>query len=82
VAGQLVEGPTARWKVAGRDAAIADFVALLMGVPPGDPLAPRLTDILNRHNAAALAAKETPADALRSTFTLACSSPLAVSVGL
>jgi hypothetical protein len=83
VAGQLVEsGATARWRIAGKDAAIADFVQLLMGVPPSDPMSEPLSGILQRHHASAVAAKETPADALRSTFTLACSSPLAVSTGL
>jgi hypothetical protein len=53
-----------------------------MGVPASDPLAPKLKDILARNYMKALAAKEMPADALRSTFTLACSSPLAVSSGL
>jgi hypothetical protein len=83
VAGQVVEsGATARWKVTAKDAALGEFVSLLMGVPPSDPLNPKLVDILNRHYAAAVAAKETPADALRSAFTLACSSPLAVSSGI
>jgi hypothetical protein len=83
VAGQLVDnGTTSRWKAQTKDAAIGDFVSLLMGVPPSDPLSPKLADILNRHYMAAVAAKETPADALRSAFTLACSSPLAVSSGI
>jgi hypothetical protein len=82
VAGQVVEGATGRWKVATKDAAFADFVTLLMGVPASDPLAPKLVDVLARNYAAAVAAKEMPADALRSTFTLACASPLAVSSGL
>jgi hypothetical protein len=82
VAGQVVEGATGRWKVAAKEAAFADFVSLLMGVPANDPLAPRLVDVLARNYAAAVAAKEMPADALRSAFTLACSSPLAVSSGL
>jgi hypothetical protein len=82
LAGQLVETATGPWKVAGREAALADFVHTLMGVAAGDPREPLLTGILNRHVEAAVAAKETPADALRSAFVLACSSPPAVSVGL
>jgi hypothetical protein len=83
VAGQLVDnGATARWKWQAKDQAIADFVTLLMGVPPSDPINPKLVDILTRHYAAAIAAKEMPSDALRSAFTLACSSPLAVSSGI
>ena len=85
VAGQVVEGgATSRWRVAGAgaDVAFGDFVTVLMGVPASDPMAPRLKDILARSYTKAIAAKETPADALRSAFTLACSSPLAVSSGL
>jgi len=82
LAGQLVETMTGPWKVAARDAALADFVHVLMGAPGADARAPLLLGILGRHYDAAVAAKETPADALRSTFVLACSSPLAVSVGL
>jgi hypothetical protein len=83
LAGQLVEVPmTGRWKVADKATALSDFVTVLMGVPASEPLAPTLIDVLSRHFDAAVAAKETPADALRSTFTLACSSPLAVSAGL
>jgi hypothetical protein len=82
LAGQVVEGPTGRWKVNTADAAFGDFVTLLMGVPPRDPIAQRLKDILSSNYLQAIAAKETPVEALRSTFTLACSSPLAVSSGL
>jgi hypothetical protein len=82
LAGQLVETATGPYKVAGRDAALADFVHVLMGAPPSDERAPVLQGILARHLDAAVAAKETPADALRSTFVLACTSPLAISVGL
>jgi hypothetical protein len=83
LAGQLVEGATGRWKVNATDAAFSEFVTLLMGVPASDPLFPRLKDILARnYNTSVVTAKEMPADALRSTFTLACSSPLAVSSGL
>ncbi len=79
VAGQVVES---RWKVTAADAAFQEFVTLLMGVPASDPLAPKLKDILARNYGKAIAAKETPADALRSVFTLACASPLAISSGL
>jgi len=87
IAGQVVElNATSPWKSAAKDAAIGDFVAVLMGVPPSDPRAPGLADILQRHYAAAIngvhGTKEKPADALRSTFTLACSSPLGISLGL
>jgi hypothetical protein len=82
VAGQLVDAMLGSYKSANADPAIAEFVRSLMGVPANDPMYPRLIDILTRHFLAAKNAKETPADALRSTFTVACSSPLAVSSGL
>jgi hypothetical protein len=84
VAGQLVDGgPTTRWaSKTQKDQAIVEFTEQLMGVPPSDPKHDAVIDILNRHYAAAVAAKETPSDALRSTFTVACSSPLGVSQGL
>jgi hypothetical protein len=82
VAAQLVETATGKWKVAGRDAAVNDFVAQVMGVPPADERTSALRAVLNKHYDDAIAAKEKPADALRSTFVLACSSAPAVSSGL
>ncbi len=82
LAPQLVEAAAGRWKVAARDAAITDFVSLVMGVPPADERAGALRAILNKHHDAAIAAKEKPAEALRSTFVLACSSAPTVSSGL
>jgi hypothetical protein len=82
LAGYLVETTTGPWKVATRDAAFDDYVGVLMGVPASDERAPLLRGILARHYDAAVAAKEKAPDALRSTFVLACSSPLAVSSGL
>jgi hypothetical protein len=83
LAAQLVEnGATSRWKVAALEDALDEFVAVVMGVPFNDQRAPRFRDVLARHYTAALAARERPADALKSTFVLACSSPSAVSAGL
>jgi Protein of unknown function (DUF1585) len=83
IAGQLIDaGATSKWLAANKDAAIADFVAVVAGLPAADARAQPFTDILQRHYAAALAAKEKPADALRSTFVLACASPTAVSSGI
>ena len=82
LAAQLVESTTGPWKVAARDQALADFVHVLMGVPGNDPREAPLRAVLSRHYDAALAAKEKAPDALRSSFVLACSSPLAVSLGL
>jgi hypothetical protein len=82
IAGQLVETMTGRWKVASKDAALDEFVGAVMGVPASDQRAPLLRAALVRHYDAAIAAKEKPADALRSTFVLACSAPSAISSGL
>ena len=82
LAGNLVETATGPWKVATKDAALNDFVHVLMGIPGGDQRAPLLRDILGKHYDAAIVAKEKAPDALRSSFVLACSSPLAVSSGL
>jgi hypothetical protein len=82
LAGQLVENAMSRWTVAGREDALDEFVAVVMGVPFTDDRAPRFREVLAHHYDAAVAAREKPADALRSTFVLACSSPSAVSTGL
>jgi hypothetical protein len=82
LAAQVVETMTARWKVATKDAAFDEFVGAVMGVPPSDERAPLLRAALVRHYDAAIVAKEKPADALRSTFVLACSAPSAISSGL
>jgi hypothetical protein len=90
VAGQLVDatpvaGQPPKWSARTpqqRDQAILEFVENVMGVPASDPKHGPLIDVLNRHYTAAVAAKETPADSLRSTFVAACASPLGVSSGL
>lgn len=89
LAKHLVEGSElGRYRVDAKDAALDDFVATVMGAPPGHPDAPALRAILARHHDAAVAAltaakvRTAAADALRSTFVLACSSAPAVSTGL
>ncbi|HEY0714184.1 MAG TPA: hypothetical protein VGF45_15995, partial [Polyangia bacterium] len=83
IAGQLIDvGATSKWQSGNRDAAIKDFVTLVVGLPESDPRFGPLNDIFKGHYDAAIAAKEKPGDALRSTFVLACSSPIAVSAGL
>ena len=65
------------------DAAIADFVQTLMGLPDGDPRAADAKQILGEHYTAALATTGIKArDALKSTFVLACTAPSTISVGL
>lgn len=63
--------------------AIADFVATVMNVPPGDPRNAPAVQILTDHFAAASAVTGAkPTDALKSTFTTACLAPTSVIIGL
>lgn len=65
-----------------RDAAITFFLTGLMGVWNDDPQAGALKAVLGDHWDAVLAAGEGEETALKSTFVLACSSPLTTSIGL
>jgi hypothetical protein len=69
------------WSSADPNAAIADFVSLVAGLPPSDPRAAPLTAVLQAHFASAKQASTATA-ALQSTFTVACMSPSAVSIGM
>jgi hypothetical protein len=83
LAAQLVDGNMSpRWRAAAFNPALDDFVSVVMGVPANDERFTSLRYVLAKHYDASIEAKERPADALRSTFVLACSSPLAVSSGL
>jgi hypothetical protein len=65
------------------DAAIADFVQTVMGLPDADPRAADARQILTDHYQAALKTTGIKAkDALKSTFVLACTAPSTISVGL
>lgn len=64
------------------NAAIADFVQVVMGVPRPDPRAPALQGSLQRHYASALDANATSSDALRSAFIAACTAGTAIGRGL
>jgi len=68
-----------RWSSASPDAAIADFVHLLMGVGTGRDATP--LSILTDHFQSAGAAGVSASDALKSTFVLACISPSVVGMG-
>jgi hypothetical protein len=83
VAGQLITaGAASKYSAGKKDEAIADFVATVMGLPGADPRAPEIADVLNQHFADAVASGQSATDALRSTYVLACSSPLSLSSGL
>ncbi len=72
-----------QWTAAQPSAAIAEFVSLVAGLPSADPRAAGLTTQLTTHfNAAKAMSGITAANALRSTFIVACMSPTATSIGL
>jgi hypothetical protein len=71
-----------QWSSAQPDAAIAEFVSLVMAMPPSDPRAAQATSILSQHHAAAVQAGATPTDALKSTFVAACLSPSFIGIGM
>jgi hypothetical protein len=64
------------------NAAIADMVATIMGIPPSDGRSGAAVAALTRHYNDARAASIGATASLRSTFTLACLSPSSVLIGL
>jgi hypothetical protein len=89
VAAAVIDVPAAKqtagvtqWSSAKPDAAIADFVGTVMGLPPSDARAAPAAMILKSHFTDAMTAGATAADALKSTFITACLAPSAVSIGL
>jgi hypothetical protein len=83
LATQLVDAAQAgKWTSSDKEAAFDDFVSVLMAVPSVDARYDALRAVLSEHFDAARAEGNKPGDALRSTFVLACSSPLTVSLGL
>jgi hypothetical protein len=71
-----------KWSSSQPDAAIADFVAIVMGLTPSDARAQPVTDALTGHFTSAKTAGATPTDALRSTFVAACLSPSFIGIGM
>jgi hypothetical protein len=90
VAAAVIDVPAAKqtagvtqWSSTNPDAAIADFVGTVMGLPPSDPRAAPATTILKSHFTDAMMTPGASAsDALKSTFVAACLAPSAVSIGL
>lgn len=64
------------------DAAIADFVATLMGIVPSDPRSPQLVAALADHYTSALGTGAKATDALKSTFVVACTTPSVAGIGM
>jgi hypothetical protein len=72
-----------RYQSTAPDAAIADLVQNLMGLPEGDGRGAQARQILTEHYQEALKVTGIkPKDALKSTFVLACTAPSTISVGL
>ena len=74
--------PMSLYSSAKKDQAITDFVGNIMGLATGDPTSAPAMQILQDHYDAAILAKATPTDALKSTFVLACTSPTSLAIGL
>ncbi len=81
-AGLTVDKTKSRYDSTKKDAAITDFVENIMGITSADPNNAAVTQLLQDHYAAAVAAKASPTDALKSTFIVACLAPTSVAVGL
>ncbi len=72
-----------QWQSTNPDAAIGEFVTLMMGLPPSDPRWADAKAALTDHFKAAKGqAGITAGDALKSTFVVSCLAPSAVSIGL
>lgn len=75
--------PGARqWSSAQPDAAIAEFVSLIMALPASDPRAPAAGALLTSHFQAAMQAGQSAGDSLKSTFVAACLSPSFIGIGM
>ncbi|HTR54650.1 MAG TPA: hypothetical protein VMJ10_28355 [Kofleriaceae bacterium] len=75
--------PSAKqWSSSQPQAAVDDFVAIVMGLPPSDPRASQANAILMDHFNQAVAAGNTSTAALQSTFVVACLSPTFIGIGM
>lgn len=74
-----------QWSSKMPDAAIADFVSLLLALTPSDPRAAQATAALTHNFTKSQASPDPsikPVDALRSTFVAACMSPSFIGIGM
>jgi hypothetical protein len=69
------------WSSAQPDAAIADFVTLVLGLTASDPRTARAQAALTAHFGNSVA-HFSPTDALRSTFVTACLAPSFIGIGM
>jgi hypothetical protein len=70
------------WSSAAPDAAIDDFVRIVMGMPSSDARFAAAKGILSAHFHAAVGTGVSTTDALKSTFVIACTAPSATAIGL
>lgn len=70
------------WSSGQPDAAIADFVHVVMGLAPSDVRAGPAQALLQSHFNAAVQSGASASDALKSTFVASCLAPSATSIGL
>lgn len=83
IAALVVDAPmNSRYSSSNAAAAIEDILSSVMGMTVKDPRTARARQILSEHFEVAKKAGVTASFALKSTFTLACTSPLVVGVGL
>ena len=88
VAQLVIDGPARtnadarQWSSDQPDAAIGDFVQIIMALTPSDGRSAPAVDALKSHYAAAVKTGANPSDALKSTFVVACLAPSSISVGL
>jgi hypothetical protein len=75
-------GPTTTWSSSQPNAAIGDFVSLVMGLAPSDARSQPAAALLSQHFQSAVQQGATASDALKSTFVAACLAPSAVSIGM
>jgi hypothetical protein len=71
-----------QWSSSQPQAAINDFVSLVMGLTTSDKRSAPANAILLDHYHQALATGATPTDSLRSTFVVACLSPSFIGIGM
>jgi hypothetical protein len=81
IANQVIDGTTPKWTSSNPDAAIADFVSVMMGMTESDTRAAPATAVLKAHYDAAVQTAS-PTDALKSTFVVSCLAPSFVAIGI
>lgn len=70
------------WSSSQPDAAIGDFVAIMMSLTSSDPRAAQANDILHQHFDDAKSSGASAADSLKSTFVAACLAPSFAGIGM